>query len=56
MSDTSREAAMTLGELISTFYEYFMDLYDDEDIATMATAASINDLLSRPSSTDELAA
>ena len=31
-----------------------MDLYDDEDIATMATAASINDLPSRPSSTDEL--
>ena len=36
---------MTLGDLIATLHEYYMDLYDDEDIATMATAASINELM-----------
>lgn len=47
---------MTLGDLIATLYDYFMDLYDDEDIATMATAATINDMMCRPLVDQELAA
>ena len=35
----------SIGELISIFYARFMELYDDEDLASMATAAVINDLL-----------
>ena len=47
---------MTLGDLISILYDYFMDLYDDEDIATMATAATINDMMCLPLVDQELAA
>jgi len=35
----------TLGELISVFYEEFLALYKDPDIASVATAATINDML-----------
>lgn len=35
----------TLGELISLLYDEYMELYGDEDIASVATAATINDLL-----------
>ena len=31
----------TLGELISVFYEEFMEIYGDEDIASVAAAAVI---------------
>lgn len=35
----------TLGDLISTVYEEFLALYNDEELASVATAAVINDLL-----------
>ena len=38
----------TLGELISTLYDRFMEMYGDEELASVATAAVINDLLSAP--------
>lgn len=41
MSTTST----TLGDLISTVYEEFLALYRDEELASVATAAVINDLL-----------
>ena len=34
-----------IGELISIFYARFMELYGDEELASVATAAVINDLL-----------
>ncbi|MDP2314151.1 MAG: hypothetical protein Q8P41_14710 [Pseudomonadota bacterium] len=34
-----------LGELISTIYEEFLAQYGDEELASVATAAVINDLL-----------
>ncbi len=34
-----------LGELISSFYEHFLAMYGDEELAAVATAAVINDLL-----------
>lgn len=34
-----------IGELIRIFFEQFMAVYGDEDIASVATAAMINDLL-----------
>ena len=51
-----QETTVTLGDLIATLHDYFMDLYDDEDIATMATAATINDMMCRPLVDQELAA
>jgi hypothetical protein len=38
----------TLGELISTLYTSFLELYGDEDLASVAAAAVINDLLTTP--------
>ena len=34
-----------LGDLIAALYEEFYELYGDEEIASVATAATINDLL-----------
>ena len=36
-----------IGELIASFFQQFMDVYEDEQIAAVATAAAINDLLSQ---------
>ncbi len=35
-----------LGELISTLYDEFLTQYGDEELASVATAAVINDFLS----------
>jgi hypothetical protein len=45
---------MTLGELISFFYEEYLDIYGDENIASVAAAASINHLLTDGIEVDEL--
>lgn len=37
----------TIGELISIFYEQFMEMYDDEELAAVAVAAVINKILSK---------
>ena len=34
-----------LGDLISKFYEHFLAAYGDEELASVATAAVINDLI-----------
>lgn len=44
----------TIGELISVFYAQFMELYGDEELASVATAAVINDLLEQQLGADEL--
>jgi len=36
---------MTLGELISFFYQEYLEAYGDEDLASVAAAASVNQLL-----------
>jgi hypothetical protein len=41
----------TLGDLISTVYEEFLALYKDEELASVATAAVINDLLASADTT-----
>ena len=55
-----REAQMTqttIGELINTVYESCMELYGDEELASVATAAVVNDLLTaRPNAQMEAAA
>jgi hypothetical protein len=35
----------TLGELITLFYDEYMSVYHDTELASLATAASINELL-----------
>ena len=35
----------TLGDLIHTLYEEYLAAYGDADLASVATAATINDLL-----------
>jgi hypothetical protein len=36
---------MMVGEMIEQIYEHFMELYGDDEIATVATAATINEIL-----------
>ena len=45
-----------IGELIQVFYAQFMELYGDEELASVATAAVINDLLTEDVGMDELEA
>ena len=45
MSHTSHT---NLGELISLLFEEFTELYGDEELASVAAAAVVNDLLSLP--------
>lgn len=42
---TSERLETTLGDLITLFYDEYMALYGDEDLAAVAAAASINELL-----------
>ena len=42
----------TLGELIAEIYDEMMALYGDEDLASVAAAALVNDLIAR-STTEE---
>ena len=44
----------TLGELIQAVYEELLEVYGDEDLAAVAAAAMVNELLSaRRSDTEE---
>ena len=38
----------SLGDVISNLYEHFMVVYGDEELASVATAAAVNDLLAEP--------
>jgi hypothetical protein len=40
-------ATATLGELISSLYEEYLKHYGDTDLASVAAAATVNDLLVR---------
>jgi hypothetical protein len=46
LPEGSMSVNTNLGELISTIYEQFLAQYGDEELASVATAAVINDLLS----------
>ena len=35
----------SLGDLIDVLYEQYMELYNDEDLASVAAAATINDMI-----------
>jgi len=37
-----------IGELISLFYAQFLEQYGDADVASVATASVINDILAAP--------
>lgn len=39
----------SIGELVSLFYDEFMEIYGDSELAAVAAAAVINDLISAPS-------
>lgn len=36
---------MSLGDLISLFYEQYLAMYGDEEVASVATAVTINQML-----------
>lgn len=44
-----------LGDLVATLFAQFMAEYGDEDLASVATAAVLNDLLTRPLREEEAA-
>ncbi len=41
----SRHTTVTLGDLVSAFYEEFLALYGDEELAAVAASTTINELL-----------
>ena len=40
-----RKTTTNIGDLISLFYEEYLSLYGDEELATVAAAATINEIL-----------
>lgn len=36
---------MSLGDLITELYQMYLDLYGDEELASVATAMTINEML-----------
>jgi len=46
----------SLGELISVFYEEFLAIYGDEELASLAAASVINDLISNQSNGETVGA
>jgi hypothetical protein len=40
------ETPVNLGDLINLFYQEYMALYGDEELASVAAAATINEMLS----------
>jgi hypothetical protein len=40
-----RKNTTNIGDLVSLFYEEYLSLYGDEDLATVAAAATVNDIL-----------
>jgi hypothetical protein len=43
----SQDIHTSLGDLISVLYEEFLAVYGDPDIASVATAATINDMIAQ---------
>lgn len=41
----TRTTNTTLGELITSLYDEFLTIYKDEELASVAVAATINDIL-----------
>jgi hypothetical protein len=54
-----RTETVSLGDLVSLFYEEYLELYGDEELASVAAAATINELLAdsveRPEDAEEAA-
>ncbi len=46
-----RKTTTNIGDLISLFYEEYLSLYGDEDLATVAAAATVNDILAEQEAT-----
>ena len=44
--ETREETPVNLGDLINLFYQEYMALYGDEELASVAAAATINEMLS----------
>ena len=42
---TTQTLQLSLGDLISVLYEEYLELYGDEDLASVAAAATINDMI-----------
>ena len=47
--ETSIDTPMNLGDLINLFYREFLAVYGDEELASVAAAATINELLAESS-------
>ena len=56
MNDTTQRIDTNLGELIAFFYQQFLEAYGDPELASVAAAAVINDMLAGDGAADEAAA
>ena len=51
-TQTQEKNPVKLGDLINLFYQEYLALYGDEELASVAAAATINELLSDNIQTD----
>ena len=44
-TNTTEETPVNLGDLINLFYQEYLELYGDQELASVAVAATINEML-----------
>ena len=52
-SNTTEETPVNLGDLINLFYQEYLELYGDQELASVAVAATINEMLADSNSTED---
>lgn len=52
-SNTTEETPVNLGDLINLFYQEYLELYGDQELASVAVAATINEMLADSTSTED---
>lgn len=52
-TNTTEETPVNLGDLINLFYQEYLELYGDQELASVAVAATINEMLADSSSTED---
>ena len=52
-SNTTEETPVNLGDLINLFYQEYLELYGDQELASVAVAATINEMLADSNNSED---
>ena len=52
-TNTTEETPVNLGDLINLFYQEYLELYGDQELASVAVAATINEMLADSNNSED---